>query len=131
VNGFLAKSDFFDREVLKPLSHILPYWELTWDPANQRYLEEDDSYAAIVNALISELEVATPPVQYHDNEDRLAEYVLKHLKWPIRKEGKRWVGADYGSIIEQGGFHDLDEHDLVLAAAGPHPGGCRSRANAV
>jgi hypothetical protein len=44
--------------------------------------------------------------------------VVKHLKWPIRKEGKRWVGSDYNAIIQQGGFDDLDEKDLVLAAAG-------------
>ena len=61
---------------------------------------------------------ASPPARYHDNENRLAEYVRKNLKWPIRKEGKRWVGADYSSIIEQGGFDDFDQQDLVLAAAG-------------
>jgi hypothetical protein len=43
--------------------------------------------------------------------------VRDRLKWPIYKEGNRWVG-DYRSIIEQGGFDDLDEKDLVEAAAG-------------
>lgn len=28
------------------------------------------------------------------------------------------VGADYDSILEQGGFHDIDEANLVAAAAG-------------
>jgi hypothetical protein len=118
VQSFLGKSDYFDTDVLRPLSHILPYWELSLDRTTQRYREEDGSYAAIVNALIAELQAVVPPAHYHDNEDRLAESVLKHLKWPIRKEGNRWVGADYSSIIEQGGFHDLNEHDLVLAVAG-------------
>jgi hypothetical protein len=118
VNTFLADSNFLDEDVLRPLSHILPNWELTWDEASQKYFEEKDSYAAVLNGLISELDSVTPPMRYHDNEDRLAEYVIKHLKWPIRKEGERWVGVNYDAIVEQGGFHDVDERDLVLAAAG-------------
>jgi hypothetical protein len=119
MTSFFARSSFFDMDVLKPLSHILPYWELTWDPSTQKYIDEPGSYAAVVNTLISELEATTtPPGRYHDNEDRLAEYVVKHLKWPIRKEGNRWVGADYNSIIEQGGFKDINERNLVLAAVG-------------
>ncbi len=118
MKSFFARSDSLDRDVLRPLSHILPYWETTWNATEQKYSEEDDSYAAELNALIEELAAAAPPAKYHDNEDRLAEYVVKHLKWPIRKEGNRWVGEDYDVILQQGGFHDLDEQDLVLAAAG-------------
>lgn len=118
MKSFFARSDSLDREVLRPLSHILPNWETTWNAAEQKYSEEDGSYAAELNALIDELAAATPPAKYHDNEDRLAEYVVKHLKWPIRKEGKRWVGEDYDLILQQGGFHDIDERDLVLATAG-------------
>ena len=80
--------------------------------------QEENSYAAQLNRLVEELGSVAPPTKYHDNEDRLAEYVIKHLKWPIRKEGNRWVGEDYNVILQQGGFHDLDERDLVLAAAG-------------
>ena len=115
---FFAKSSYLDMEVLRPLSHILPYWELTWDHAEEQYSEEDESYAAVLNLLIVELSAATPPVKYHDNEDRLAQYVIKHLRWPISKVGKRWIGEDYAAIIEQGGFHDINEGDLILAAAG-------------
>jgi hypothetical protein len=107
-----------DREVLRPLSHIHANWELTWDDATQQYREEENSYARKLNELIEELENATPPAKYHDSEDRLAEYVLKHLNWKIKKAGNRWIGADYAAIIEQGGFHDIDEKELVLAAAG-------------
>jgi hypothetical protein len=113
-----SKSDSLDREVLRPLSHIKGNWELTWDDSKDKYVEEDDSYAQQLNDLISELDAAVPPARYHDNEDRLSEYVRDNLKWPIRKDGARWVGADYDSIIEQGGFDDLDEKNLVLAAAG-------------
>jgi hypothetical protein len=115
---FFAHSCNLDWEVLRPLSHILPYWELTWLPDEQKYSEEDGSYAGLLNSLISDLEVANPPMKYHDNEDRLAEYVVKHLKWPIKRVGRRWIGESYDCILEQGGFHDIDEQDLILAAAG-------------
>jgi len=118
MTSFFTRSSVLDMEVLRPLSHILPYWETTWDPAEQKYSEEEGSYATQLNALIDELDTATPPAKYHDNEDRLAEHVIKHLKWPIRKEGTRWVGEDYHVVLQQGGFNDSDERDLVLAAAG-------------
>ena len=118
MDDFFANSEFLDYEVLRPLSHIKGNWELTWDRINQRYVEEDDSYAGLLNVLIAEIVNATPPARYHDNEDRLAEYVRTNLKWPIYKVGNRWIGDDYRSIIEQGGFDDLDEENLVLAAAG-------------
>jgi hypothetical protein len=113
-----SDSDSLDREVLRPLSHIHANWELMWDHVRQRYKEEDDSYAKLLNELIDDLASVTPPAHYHDNEDRLAEYVREHLKWPIQKVRSQWVGANYDSIIEQGGFHDLDEKNLILAAAG-------------
>ena len=118
MKSFFARSEHLDVEALRPLSHILANWELTWDAANQKYCEEDDSYATVLNELILELSSATPPARYHDNEDRLAEYVIKHLKWAIRKDGNRWVGEDYGLILQQGGFRDINEQNLVLAAAG-------------
>jgi hypothetical protein len=115
---FFANSSYLGHEVLRPLSHILSYWELDWNPEKEEYSEEDGSYAALLNILLKELENAFPAAHYHDNEDRLAQYVIKHLGWPIYKVGSCWVGADYESIIEQGGFDDLNERDLVLAAAG-------------
>jgi hypothetical protein len=116
--SFFTRSDLFDHDVLRPLSHIRGNWELSWDHEQGRYLEEEDSYANVVNLLLKELEQCDPPVRYHDNEDRLAEYVVEHLKWPIKKVENRWVGMDYESILEQGGFHDLNETNLVLAGAG-------------
>ena len=120
MKSFFADSgaDCLDREVLRPLSHIHANWELTWDDAAQRYREEEDSYARELNKLIEELDNAAPPAKYHDNEDRLAEYVRKHLNWNIQKVGNRWIGEDYAAILEQGGFHDIDEKELVMAAAG-------------
>lgn len=116
--SFFKRSDLFDHEALRPLSHIRGNWELRWDDEQGRYLEEEDSYANVVNLLLEELEQCDPPARYHDNEDRLAEYVVEHLKWPIKKVKNRWEGMDYERILEQGGFHDSNERNLVLAAAG-------------
>jgi hypothetical protein len=68
--------------------------------------------------MIVDLSGARPPARYHDNEDRLAEYARDKLKWPIRKERGRWVGHDYDFILEQSGFDDIDQTELLHAAAG-------------
>lgn len=119
MGPFFANSNYLDLEVLRPLSHIRGAWDTTWDINTEAYVNEEDSFASLLNELIAEIEAASPPARYHDNEDRLAEYVRDSLKWPIHKEGNRWVGpADYKAIIEQGGFNDLHEQNLILAAAG-------------
>lgn len=116
MRGFFVNSEEADRLVLRPLDHIRGNWELVWGE-NDQYVEEDDSYAEVLNDLIDNLGVVEPPSRYHDNEDKLAEY-LQSIGWDIRKESGRWVGADYGSILEQGGFNDVDQSELILAAAG-------------
>lgn len=115
---FFRNSELLDYLVLRPLSHIEPNWELTWDEESERYVLEDDSFADLLNALVEDLASCSPPVRYHDNEDRLAEHVKVKLGWNIKKVGVRWVGADYQSILEQGGFKDIDQSDLLQAAAG-------------
>ena len=72
------------------------------------------------------MRIVAPPQRYHDHEDRLGEFVKDRLKWPVRKVGNRWVRDDYGilrgddyiALLEQGGFDDEAEAQLVLAAAG-------------
>lgn len=119
VRAFFAWSnDTLDRLVLRPLSHITMNWELGWDHEAQAYEPETDSFAGILNRTIIDLSNASPPRRYHDNEDRLAHFVVENLGWPIRKERGRWIGADYQSILEQGGFHDIDQAELLQAAAG-------------
>lgn len=119
VRAFFGDSDgLLDHIVARPLSHIALNWEMTWDQVAQQYEPEEDSFASLLNQTIADLALISPPIKYHDNEDRLAQYVIEHLKWPIRKEKGRWVGADYESILEQGGFHDIDQSELVQAAAG-------------
>jgi len=115
---FFSRSYYLDKEVLRPLSHIMGNWELTWDAEEQKYVEEEGSYAGLLNQLIVEIGKAHPPKRYHDNEDRLGEYVQKHLNWGILKKGKWWIGCDYVSLIQQGGFGDTDQADMFLAAAG-------------
>lgn len=125
VKDFFANSDGLDHMVLRPLSHILPNWELTWDHAKQQYREEEGSFAKTLNELIVELSGITPPAKYHDNEDRLADYVVNTLKWPVEKVKGRWYwdgkpmnSWDYSGLLEQGGFGDENQQNLLLAIAG-------------
>lgn len=118
IEDFFYESNYLDKFVLKPLCHIRGTWDLFWNDESKRYLVEEDSFGAEINNLISELEAIKPPKNYHDNEDILAHYVEKKLNWGIYKINKRWTGADYKVILEQGGFGDIDEKNLLLAASG-------------
>ncbi len=118
IKDFFAKSEFLDYLVLRPLSHINENWELMWNSDKEEYEIEEDSFADKLNDLILELSNTPPSLKYHDNEDKLAEYVKKHLNWSISKVGNRWFGEDYPVILEQGGFHDFKETELVQAATG-------------
>jgi hypothetical protein len=118
VKAFFSRSGTLDHDTLRPLSHIRFNWELTWCRETQAWRAEDDSFAGDLNRLIDDLARTSPPARYHDHEDRLAERVIANLGWPIRKENGRWIGEDYDAISEQGGFDDIDQHDLLLAAAG-------------
>jgi hypothetical protein len=118
MNSFFSNTGLLDHMVLRPLAHVRGNWEVTWDDESQSYKEEPDSFAGLLNNLIAELAITNPPSRYHDSEDRLAEYVQKNLNWGVHKVGMRWVGADYDSILEQGSFGDVDQGELLLAAAG-------------
>lgn len=119
MDSFFANSQWLDYMVLKPLAHIRGNCDTFWDEQSQSYRPEEDSYAELLNALIYEIEATRPPQRYHDNEDRLAEYVRDKLKWPIFKKNGRWIGAEYESILEYGGYiDDSDQENLVLATAG-------------
>ena len=118
VERFFYESEELDYLVLKPLSHLNPNWELSYDGNEISYRHEDNSFAKLLDELILELNNVVSYGDYHDNEDSLAEYVQKYLNWNIKKIGKFWQGADYLSILEQGGFHDKHEQHLILASAG-------------
>ena len=118
IEDFFYKSTYLDMFVLKPLWIAKGNWDLTWDSKTKRYIVEDDSFGNEINSLISEIEDINPPKTYHDNEDIIAEYVKANLNWGIEKIKRRWEGAEYKAILEQGGFSDNDEKNLVLAATG-------------
>lgn len=126
VRQFFTASDFMEHELLRPLDHIRPNWELVIDPETGRYYDGEDSFAWLFNQLIDELELAKPPTRYHDSEDSLGEHVRKSLNWGIRKQGGNWVNAngarlhptDYLAMLEQGGFKTDGDSDLIEAVAG-------------
>jgi hypothetical protein len=118
IKEFFSWSELFDYMVTRQLSHIRGNWELTRDHVAQEYEAEEDSYAELINRLVIELSELDPPLKYHDNEDRLAEYCKANLNWDIRTVGTRWVGSEYSSILEQGGFSDVNAGNLCLAACG-------------
>lgn len=118
IEDFFYNSAFLDIYVLKPLSHIRENWDLSWDPDVKRYIIEEDSFGKEINELITELEITPHPEDYHKNEDILAEYIVEKLNWDIVKIKNRWTNADYKGILEQGGFGDIHEKNLVLAVAG-------------
>lgn len=126
IHAFFACSELVDHEVLRPLSHILPNWELRWDADRNTYISEVKSFAALFICLVNELENTSPPSKYHDNEDALAELVQRNLNWGIEKQGRisvnrnggRLAPDDYVVTMEQGAFGDADQRELVLAAAG-------------
>jgi hypothetical protein len=113
---FFAWSDVLVYMVLRPLSHIAPNWDVGSD--QERYRPEPGSFAEDLNRVIDLVAECPRPARYHDHEDLLAECTLRDLKWPIQKKGSRWIGSDYVSIIEQGAFDDLDQRNLIAAAAG-------------
>ncbi|MBN9299456.1 MAG: hypothetical protein J0I41_20820 [Filimonas sp.] len=115
---FFANSSDLDVLSLRPLSHISMCWELIWDADRNEYEREEGTLAGLLNDLIIELAQCTVPTNYHENEDRLAKFVADNLNWRIKKEKGRWNGAAYESILEQGGFGDINQCDLVIAATG-------------
>jgi hypothetical protein len=118
ISKFFANCMWLDSSVLRPLSHIAPNWEASWDGDNQCYKAEADSFADDLNAIITQIANTENPMRYHDNEDNLAERVLRDLNWPIQKKGNFWSGADYQSILEQGSFDDIEQQNLITAATG-------------
>ena len=118
AKNFFSNSNLFDTLALRQLSHINGNWELTWDKSKEEYIPEDDSFSEKVNELLDQFSQMNPPSKYHDNEDRLAEYVKAKLNWNVQKIGNRWVGSEYPSILEQGAFSDIIQDELCLAAAG-------------
>lgn len=118
VLDFFERSNYLDYEVLRPLSHIRGNWELCIGSGEYHFEDEEDSFAKELSELIDELDATDIPARYHDNEDTLAEYVRDKFDQEIKKVGNRWVGQDYRIILQDAGFFDLNEQNLVQSAKG-------------
>lgn len=118
LKNFFYNSNILDYLALRPLSHINENWELIWNNEKNKYEDEENSYADKLNKLIDEISLINPPKKYHINEDCLAIYVKDNLNWNIYKFNGRWIGEDYISIMQQGGFHDVKLCNLKMAATG-------------
>ncbi|WP_289289475.1 hypothetical protein [uncultured Muribaculum sp.] len=115
---FVKHSELFDYMVTRPLWHILPNWELTWDDNTDHFIPEEDSFAEKVNEMLDELIVTPITDNYHDNEDILAEHVQQNLNWNIIKVHGWWISCDYQDVINQGSFGDEEQKNLLSAAKG-------------
>ncbi|RWO89819.1 hypothetical protein [Mesorhizobium sp.] len=118
LKRFFARSDYLDRMVLRPLSHITTSWEASWDHDEAQYELEPGSFAGDLNEVVRQIACSPRPARYHDNEDALAQRVIAELRWPIQRRAGRWEGADYQMILEQGAFCDIGQRELATAAAG-------------
>lgn len=116
VKKFFAQSEYLDQMVLRPLSHIDQDWELI--RGNDGYLAEEGNLSAHLINLIDVLASTEPPKKYHDNEDRLAEYLVS-MGSKIQKKGRYWIGDDYGFVLQQASLaHQLNHEELIFSAAG-------------
>lgn len=118
VREFFAWSDLLDREVLKPLAHIKGGWELWWCRETRRYEHEEDSFAKQLSILIDDIADTAISPRYHDNEDVVANFLASKPGSKISKVNGKWTGAPYGWILEQGGFDDIDQGELLTSAIG-------------
>lgn len=117
VKEFFAHSENLDFAVLRPLSHLNACWELIWD--GEGYVDEEDTFSGILIRLIDRMAKTSPPKKYHDNEDILVESVIASLGWNVEKIGRRWEGADYVSLLEQGSIgNSINQGELFLATVG-------------
>lgn len=129
AKGFFADSAYLDYAALRPLSHVAPNWELTWDSSMGEYEAEEGSLAAHLNVLIEQVARSVPPTDYHSHENRLAQLYARvgGGRFHLSKSGKLWIDSQtnkptskemVGHMIEQASSGSDDVPDLVLACAG-------------
>jgi len=118
LKQFFARSELFDREATRPLSHIRGNWELTWDDNGDRFALEEDSFAKHLNVLLETISTTPIPLRYHDHEDIIATHQASKAGWRAEKRNGRWVCGDYASLLEQGAFNDLEQSDLIASMTG-------------
>lgn len=73
ILAFFYRSDQLDYATLRPISHVMPNWELIGsENGDPLFEEEEDSYAAHLNVLINEIAATSPPSDYHRHENQIA-----------------------------------------------------------
>lgn len=118
VKNFFGWSDLLDHDVVRPLWHIKANWELTWDHSAKQYEPEEDSFAKQLNQMIDDIADTAISSSYHENEDVIANHLASRPGSKIVKKNGRWIGADYGFILEQGAFDDINQAELLTSAIG-------------
>lgn len=118
VREFFSNSIILDQQVLRPLSHIKGAWDVTWDHEAQRYMPEEGSFAKLLNIIIDEIADTAVSVSYHENEDAVVSHLASKSGSTLAKIRGRWQTNDYRGLLEQGGFDDVDQGDLLTAAIG-------------
>ena len=126
VMAFFSGSCLLDGEVLRPLSHVRSNWELMPDIGGLYEIEED-SFAGMLNSLVSEIAATTPPSDYHSYENSVAAYMnlvrdetytLRKGRWRYAADGRTLSVHELTYMLEQASCDSNDIPDLVLAAAG-------------
>lgn len=118
IRDFFYNSEQLDYMVLRPLSHLNGDWELLWDEQNERYEQDGNTFANLLNELIEEIAKTTPPKNYHHYEDSLIELAKKKLNWNIQKDAGRWTVKDYRAPLVEGAYFDFKQEKLIQAASG-------------
>ncbi|HAS6209289.1 TPA: hypothetical protein I7185_02925 [Vibrio vulnificus] len=118
IKSFFDDSEYIRELVLQPLEHIRSNWDLYWDDAELKYVEEENSFAKELNELILEISSVEPLINYHKHEDKVADNFSQSSWAIIEKKERFWVGEEYRIILEQGGFEDFEQSELILASAG-------------
>jgi hypothetical protein len=118
VKSFFKWSELLDEETTKRLQHIKSNWELQWDFEKEQYVEGENSFSSELNKLFIEFPENKPVDDYHMHEDEIVKFLNEKRNTKITKVGKRWNVVDYGQMLEQGAFSDIEQHNLKQAAIG-------------
>ena len=127
VVSFFGRSNWLDEFVLRPLSHIASCWELRRTGTIGVFMEEEESLAGLMNTLIGDISMATPPADYHGHEDAVirlrngpenSSIYLEGKRWRDRRTGEPLGKSAIGGLLEQAAIGYDDVPDLILAAAG-------------
>jgi len=115
---FFADSHWIEFYVTRPLQHIAGAYEIDWDEELRQYVPVDvpleTTLVSQLNDVLETVEALEPKQGYHDFEDKILSSMT--ARYPLFKIGKLWLGEDYATMLEYGGWQQ--QHGILLAAAG-------------